>query len=95
MLIGSESLREIVLGRFVEFEVAIGRALAWGMNLVKKCAAKDFCDAARSDLTWAALLMCVFQLASPPEPIFTSVEHVAWGCVLDVSNAEVDCIMVS
>jgi len=39
-----------------ELEVAVGRAPARGMNLVKKCAAKDFCDAARSDLRWAALL---------------------------------------
>ena len=58
-----ESLREIVLGRFVgcdelRVKVAVERAL--GINLLKKCAAKDFCDAACSDPTW------VFQLASPP-----------------------------
>lgn len=43
-----ESLREIVLGRFVgcdELRVkpAVERAL--GINSLKKCAAKDFCDA--------------------------------------------------
>jgi hypothetical protein len=77
--IGLESLRGIVLRRFVdcdELKDAIGRALARGMNLVKKCAAKDFCDTAHSDLTWVALLMYMFQLASPLKPIFTLVWHV-------------------
>jgi hypothetical protein len=74
--IGSELLRVIVHRRFVdcdELKDAIGRALARGINLVKKCAAKDFCDTAHSNLTWVALLMYMFQLASPLEPIFTLV----------------------
>ena len=55
--VGSESSRGIVLGRFVdcdELKDAVGRALARGINLVKKCAANDFCDGACSDLTSAA-----------------------------------------